>query len=91
VRREIPKRVGSKHKAVAWCLEIHGLILSKCAAGRERDWLYAKEAVMAGLVDVELLFVRIADLPVDAGARKHVEKMLRALTNSLATEGPASD
>ena len=32
VRREIPRRVAAKHTAVAWCLEIHDLVLSKCAA-----------------------------------------------------------
>ncbi len=33
VRREIPRRVAGKHTAIAWCLEIHDLVLSKCAAG----------------------------------------------------------
>jgi hypothetical protein len=81
VRREIPRRVVAKHTAVAWCLEIHDLVLSKCAAGRERDWKYAREAIDAGLIDVELLFVRIADLPVGARERDHVEKMLRGITD----------
>jgi hypothetical protein len=38
VGREIPKRVTSKQKAVAWCLELQDLVLSKCVAGRDRDW-----------------------------------------------------
>jgi hypothetical protein len=82
VRRATPKRVAGKHTAVAWCLEIHDLILSKCAAGRERDWLYAREALKAGLVDVEVLFARIAGLPVGVRERQHVEKMLRAIADS---------
>ena len=80
VRREIPRRVAAKHTAVAWCLEIHDLVLSKCAAGRERDWEYAREAINAGIIDIELLFARIADLPVGARKRDHVEKMLRGIT-----------
>jgi hypothetical protein len=91
VRHEIPKRVGGKHRAIAWCLEIHDLILSKCVVGRERDWLYATEAVKAGLVDVELLFARIADLPIGAREREHVEKTLRAIIKSLGIEEPAPD
>jgi hypothetical protein len=81
VRREIPPRVAAKHTAVAWCLEIHDLVLSKRVAGRERDWKYAREAIDAGLVNVELLFVRIVDLPVGARERDHVEKMLRGITD----------
>lgn len=74
VRREIPKRVAGKHTAVAWCLEIHDLVLSKCAAGRDRDWIYAREA--------------LAELPVGGRERKHVEKMLRAIASTLDTEEP---
>ncbi len=86
IRREIPGRVASKHTAVAWCLEIHDLILSKCAAGRERDWIYAREAVSAGLVDIETLLARTGDLPLGAQERKHVEKMLRGIHASHGIE-----
>jgi hypothetical protein len=86
VRREIPKRIAGKHTPIAWCLEIHDLVLSKCAAGRDRDWLYAAEAIKTGLVDLDLLFTRIADLPVGAPGREHVEKMLRATAGSLDQE-----
>jgi hypothetical protein len=37
VRRETPQRVATNRMPIAWCLEIHGLVLSKCAAARERD------------------------------------------------------
>jgi hypothetical protein len=86
VRREIPRRVASKHTAIAWCLEIHDLVLSKCAAGRERDWIYAREAINARLVDTKTLLARIGELPVRAQERKHVEKMLRAICASLTIE-----
>lgn len=33
VRREIPRRVASKQRPIAWCLEVHDLVLSKCVAG----------------------------------------------------------
>jgi hypothetical protein len=85
VRREIPRRVASERKAIAWCLEIHDLVLSKCAAGRERDWTYAREVMNAGLVNAETLLARTGDLPIDAHKREHVEKMLKAIRASLAS------
>jgi hypothetical protein len=85
VRREIPRRVASKPTAIAWCLEIHDLVLSKCAADRERDWIYAREAMSAGLVNAETLFARTVDLPISAQEREHVEKMLGAIQASLAS------
>ncbi len=90
VRREIPKRVTGKHTVVAWCLEIHDLVLSKCVAGRDRDWLYAREALKTRLVDVELLFSRISDLPVNMPDREHVDKQLRAIVRSLKAERPST-
>jgi hypothetical protein len=80
IRREIPTRVASSRRPVALCLEIHDLILSKCVAGRERDWDYAAEAIRAGLADPATLFARVPELPVTYDVRAHVEKMLRTLT-----------
>ena len=79
VRREIPERVASTRTPIAWCLEIHDLVLSKCAAGRERDWEYASEALKAGLVDADVLLARVPDLPLLAATRDHIEKMLRSI------------
>lgn len=72
-------RVGSKRRPVAWCLEPHDLVLSKCAAGRERDWAYAKAALGAAIVGLDLLLERIPDLPLPQEGRAHVDRMLRAL------------
>jgi hypothetical protein len=79
VRREIPRRVSSTLSPVAWCLETHDLVLSKCAAGRERDWDYAAEALKAGLVTADLLLARVSDLPLDDELRDHIARMLRSL------------
>jgi hypothetical protein len=51
VKREIPPRPGASRDApiIAWCLEAHDLVLSKCVAGRDRDWDYASEALRAGI------------------------------------------
>jgi hypothetical protein len=76
VRVEIPARVGQAGGVVAFCLEIHDLVLAKCAAGRERDWDFAREAVAADLVRSDELFRRLVDLPEPPADRDHIRKML---------------
>ncbi len=84
IMHEIPPRVASERTAVAWCLEAHDLVLSKCAAGRDRDWDYTTEALNAGIVQADVLFARLPDLPVDDQARDHIEKLLRAIAHRHA-------
>jgi hypothetical protein len=72
----IPRRPGQGRGAVALCLEVHDLVLSKAAAGRERDWEYVESALRAGLVDCPTLVGRIDDLPIDDRAREGVRRML---------------
>jgi Nucleotidyltransferase of unknown function (DUF6036) len=40
---------------VAWCLEVHDLVLAKLAAGRAHDLAFARDAIREGLVDVDML------------------------------------
>jgi hypothetical protein len=83
VKRQIPARHLSKRAAVAWCLEVHDLVLSKCAAGRDRDWDYAAHALKEGIVERETLLSRATDLPVLEETRENVGKMLRGIIASL--------
>ena len=73
----VPPRRGSARRPVAYCIEPHDLILAKCAAGRERDWEFADEAIRAGLVDVAVLLARVGDLPVDAAHAARIRAWLR--------------
>jgi hypothetical protein len=57
---------------------VHDLVLSKCAAERERDWHYAREALRALIVDPDVLLARVPDLPVSDEVIAHVDTMLRA-------------
>ncbi len=57
-------------------------MLSKCAAGRDRDWDYATEALNAGIVQADMLLARIPDLPVADSAHYQIEKMLHAIIAS---------
>lgn len=80
VRVEIPARAGQAAGAVALCLEIHDLVLAKCAAGRDRDWEFARDALTAGLVKAAELFRRIEDLPEPPADRTRVQQMLEGIT-----------
>lgn len=80
---EVPARVGSAQKPVAWCLEVHDLVLSKCAAGRERDWEYAREALAVGIVDAGVLLDRVPDLPLDGPHRDQIASILGGLIERL--------
>ena len=80
---EIPMRAGSSRSVTALCMEIHDLVLAKCAAGRERDWEFAREAIRAGLARTDALFARIDDLPVDASHRLALRQMLEGIVIGL--------
>jgi hypothetical protein len=81
VRREVAPRGASGKPAVAWCLEVHDLVLAKCAAGRERDWVYTADALSAGIVSHAILVERVPDLPLSEGDRDHIAGMLRGIAS----------
>jgi hypothetical protein len=78
IRVEIPPRLKSSRRPVAWCLEPHDLVLAKCVAGRERDWQFARDALAAGLVNADTLGGRIDDLPVSREQQRTISRMLAA-------------
>ena len=72
--------------ATGWCLEVHDLVLSKCAAGRERDWKFAEEAIRHGLADPDELRRRAGDMPVSGVA---LERLHRTVDGVIARAGDA--
>jgi hypothetical protein len=74
--RLVPVQSENTGNAIGWCLEVHDLILSKCAAGRERDWEFAKQALRHGLVDPLELQHRAADLPLPPADLERIQQML---------------
>jgi len=70
--------------ATGWCLEAHDLVLSKCAAGRDRDWEFAEEAIRHRLVDPPELRRRVDDMPLTgaplADFRRTVEGVIARAT-----------
>jgi hypothetical protein len=83
VRIEIPSRVGQEDGAIALCLEPHDLVLSKCVAGRDRDWDFARDALDAGIVKIDRLLLRIEGLPIDRSYQKHLRQMLEGIAGKL--------
>lgn len=71
-------------RSVARCLEIHDLVLSKCVAGRDRDYEFAETALREGLAGVDLLLARIANLPIDEDHRTQVEAMVRGIAQKIS-------
>lgn len=77
VRVKIPPRPGAARGATAYCMEVHDLVLAKCAAERKRDWDFAEEALRAGIVQADELARRIPDMPVSEDRRVRIRRRLR--------------
>jgi hypothetical protein len=63
IRVEAPPVIASRPTRCGWCIEPHDLMLSKLAAGRQRDWDYVEAAIRHGLVRVTLLRERLELMP----------------------------
>lgn len=59
------------------CLEPHDLVLSKYAAGREKDREYVRTAVRARLVERVVLLERLERTPLDP-QRRHIQAQIDA-------------
>ncbi len=77
--RLVPVRSENTGGATGWCLEAHDLVLSKCAAGRERDWEFAREALAHGLVGADELQRRSTDLPLSPAEIETIQRMLAGI------------
>lgn len=65
--------------AVGWCMEIHDVVLSKCVAGRAKDWEYARAALAAGLVQEPILQRRAETLPLENARIREIVRTLKRL------------
>jgi hypothetical protein len=82
-QRLVPVRLprGPRDEALVtgWCMEPHDVVLAKCAAGRERDWAFAHEAIRHRVVDAEELLRRVDHLPLPAARCDDVARQLREI------------
>lgn len=79
IRVAVPPRPAQKVEPIAYCLELHDLVLAKCAAGRERDWNYAREMLKRELVELDELLGSVRDVPVPAATQEHMTEMLSGI------------
>jgi hypothetical protein len=77
--RLIPVKNENTGGATGWCLEVHDLVLSKCVAGRDRDWEFAEEALRHELADPAELTRRAHELPLDRGRIEEIVQMIEGL------------
>lgn len=54
---------------VGLCLDPSDLCAAKLAAGRDKDWVFVREALKHGIVSAETLAARVCTLPVEPGQR----------------------
>jgi hypothetical protein len=64
------------HGATGWCLEIHDLVLSKYAAGRDKDLEFVAAAIRHDMVNRDELLARLVTLPVDTALRRVIEQRI---------------
>jgi hypothetical protein len=83
---KVSPRPGQKAEPIALCLELHDLVLAKCAAGRARDWDYAREMLRLGLVDYEVLVERIDEMPGGAEHQDGIRKMLAGIASQITRD-----
>ena len=69
--------------ATGWCLEVHDLVLSKYAAGREKDLEFVVAVIRHGLVNRDELLRRLVDLPIDEAHRARILTRITSDTTDL--------
>jgi hypothetical protein len=80
----IPRSPRDATLVTGWCMEPHDVVLAKCAAGRERDWEFAREALRHRVVDADELLRRVGTLPLPDAQRAHVERLLRGVVADVS-------
>jgi hypothetical protein len=71
------------------CLDPHDLVVSKLAAGREKDFGFAAALLLAGLVDADVLSGRAETLDTVPAVRRRVVEWIQAFNASVEdADGP---
>jgi hypothetical protein len=85
VRLELPPVRRKDGTVVAWCLEVHDLVLAKLAAGRPHDYEFVEEAIRFGVVDRVMLRLGVDLLP--NSHRELVRERLGGMIAKARTQG----
>jgi hypothetical protein len=70
--RLVAVRTPATRGATGWCLEVHDLVVSKYAAGREKDRAFVKAAIAHGMVERTTLLRRLESTPLAPERRRLV-------------------
>ena len=66
------------HPGRGLCLDPHDLVVSKLAAGREKDFEFAAALLLAGLIDADVLSGRAETLDTVPAVRRRVVEWIQA-------------
>jgi hypothetical protein len=84
--RLVPIRNDNTRQATGLCLEAHDLVLSKLAAGREKDYRFVSDALGEKIVEAETLRERLEAMPLPA---ERLGQLRRALDGMVARANAA--
>lgn len=71
-------------KVKAYCLDPHDLVVSKLAAGREKDTVFIRELLAKGLVDYKTIEARLEKTTLTAPQRRRMESQLQSIVTRPA-------
>ncbi|MCL5966455.1 MAG: hypothetical protein M1550_04475 [Deltaproteobacteria bacterium] len=86
-RRLVPVRSGNTGGATGWCLDLHDLVLSKYAAGREKDLRFNEELVRTGRIGRRRLLALLRDLPLAEANRRRIRRLIDRAFGSTGRSG----
>jgi hypothetical protein len=79
-RRLVVYDTPGTHPGRGLCLEPHDLVASKLAAGRDKDFAFARALLREKLLDQDTLLQRIDELPIGDTDRTHLTTWVEAHT-----------
>lgn len=75
--------------ATGLCLDVHDLVLSKYAAGREKDLAFNAALIRAGCVRKRRLFRLVRSMPIDPPAKDLIRRRIEADFAAANSRRPA--
>lgn len=75
-QRLAPVRLESAGGSTGWCLDLHDLVLSKYAAGREKDLRFNEVLLSTGRIDRARLLSLLETLPVPETVRRRISRLI---------------
>lgn len=82
--RLVPIQNENTRQATGLCLEKHDLVLSKLAAGREKDYRFVADALREGIVESETLEERLESMPLSPQRLEQLRSALEGQVRRIA-------